>query len=53
MYEKLAELGYIKKNDSKYNAMVKKREKIKEEIKKTKDKLNKLKEYLNSLKETA
>ena len=51
MYEKLAELGYIKKNDSKYNAMVKKREKIKEEIKKTKDKLNKLKEYLNSLKE--
>lgn len=53
MYEKLAELGYIQKNDSKYNAMVKKREKIKEEIKKTKDKLNKLKEYLNSLKDAA
>ena len=44
MYEKLAELGYIKKNDSKYNAMVKKIEKIKEEIKKIKDKINKLKE---------
>lgn len=53
MYEKLAELGYIQKNDSKYNAMVKKREKIKEEIKKTKDKLNKLKEYLNSFKDAA
>ena len=30
MYEKLAELAYIQKNDSKYNAMVKKREKINE-----------------------
>ena len=53
MYEKLAELGYIKKNDSKYNAMVKKREKIKKEIEKTKNKLNELKEYLNSLKDAA
>lgn len=32
---------------------VKKREKIKEEIKKIKDKINNLKEYLNSLKEVA
>lgn len=53
MYEKLAELGYIKKNDSKYNAMIKRREKIKKEIQKTKNKLNELKEYLNSLKEAA
>lgn len=53
MYEKLAELGYIQKNDSKYNAMVKKREKINKEIEKTKNKLNELKEYLNSLKEAA
>lgn len=53
MYEKLAELGYIKKNDSKYNAMIKKREKIKNEIEKTKNKLNELKEYLNSLQDAA
>ena len=53
MYEKLAELGYIQKNDSKYNAMIKKREKIKKEIEKTKNKLNELKKYLNSLKEAA
>lgn len=53
MYEKLAELGYIKKNDSKYNAMIKKREKIKKEIEKTKNKINELKEYLNSLKDVA
>ena len=53
MYEKLAELGYIQKNDSKYNAMIKRREKIKKEIQKTKNKLNELKEYLNSLKDAA
>ena len=53
MYEKLAELGYIQKNDSKYNAMIKKREKLKKEIEKTKNKLNELKEYLDSLKEAA
>lgn len=53
MYEKLAKLGYIQKNDSKYNAMIKKREKINKEIEKTKNKLNKLKEYINSLKNVA
>jgi len=53
MYEKLAKLGYIQKNDSKYNAMIKKKEKIKKEIEKVNNKLNELKEYLNSLKEAA
>lgn len=53
MYEKLAELGYIQKNDSKYNAMIKNREKIKKEIEKTQNKLNELNEYLDSLKEAA
>ena len=36
MYEKLAELGYIKKNDSKYNAMVKREKKLKKKLKKQK-----------------
>ena len=53
MYEKLAELGYIQKNDSKYNAMIKRRNKINKEIEKTKNKLNELKEYLDSLKDAA
>ena len=53
MYEKLAELGYIQKDDSKYNDMIKNREKIKKEIEKVNNKLNELKEYLNSLNEAA
>lgn len=53
MYEKLAELGYIQKDDSKYNDMIKKRETIKKEIEKVNNKLNELNEYLNSLKEAA
>ena len=53
MYGKLAELGYIQKDDSKYNDMIKNREKIKKEIEKVNNKLNELKEYLNSLNEAA
>ena len=53
MYENLAELGYIQKNDSKYNVMIEKREKLKKEIKEVNNKLNELKKYLDSLKEAA
>jgi len=53
MYEKLAEFGYIQKDDSKYNAMIQNREKIKKEIEKVNNKLNELKEYFNSLNEAA
>ena len=49
MYEKLIELGYIERNDKKYDSLKKKQEKIKKEIKKIEDKVKELNEYYNSL----
>ena len=53
MYEKMAELGYIKKNDKKYSAMKKHQEKIKKEIEKVNNKINELEKYISSLEKAA